>query len=160
MDGRIKQCCKCWMLFEVPMRMFCWKTCPCERTFQRGEKRWMHQPTIWPNRVGPSGEAESQSCNGAQRGARPSGWAHKTVKSKNGGYHGVADVTFVAHFRADCVKGNNAAVMKKRKQPGGIWTLVTSTNVVAQLVDFLCSWSLDFKGLLKLNGSMNGESIQ
>lgn len=38
MDGWIKQCCKCWMLFEVPMRMFCWKTRPCKRTFQQVEK--------------------------------------------------------------------------------------------------------------------------
>lgn len=41
----------------------------------------------------------------------PGGGASKwmnTQKSKNGGYHGVAD------FRADCVRGNNAAVIKKK----------------------------------------------
>lgn len=40
---------------------------PCERNFQRGVKRWARQPAIWPNPVGPSGEARRQSSNGAQR---------------------------------------------------------------------------------------------
>lgn len=39
------------------------------------------------------------------------------AKSKNGGYHGVVDVTSAEHFRADCVKGNNAAVMERKSNP-------------------------------------------
>lgn len=38
-----------------------------KETFSGGVKRWARQPAIWPNPVGPSGEARRQSSNGAQR---------------------------------------------------------------------------------------------